>query len=368
MALAAASSHDTGPPALVPSRGVWTLALNSQLSAPPAFDDSRVFFPLEQNRLVAYHIGSGKQLWLVESHPLFRPAAGGDKVFVAEALRLVALSAEDGTQAWEISTPEPLALPPVWDNGWVVTVTASGTVSALRADDGHPMWTRDLSVAPHAVPTLAAGRVYLPMADGRIVALALAGGEPFWDRRIGGQPNEILATKDRVYAGSTDNYFYCLMTKDGQIDWRWRTGADVIGAPVTDGRLVFFVSLDNLLRGMNGVSGGQQWLKSLPLRPTAGPQLAGATLLVVGPSQVIRTFNAKDGAAGTDIDAGDEVTAPPHVLYDKARGLPMVLFVTKHIARGAAATLHIRSIDPAATGLLAPLPNPVMPAPTPATR
>jgi outer membrane protein assembly factor BamB len=368
IALAATPSRDTGPPALVPTRPVWTLALNSQLSVPPAYDATRAFFSLEHDRLVAYDIVPGKQLWLVESRPILQPAAGGDLVYVAETERLVALSASDGTTVWELPTPEPLALAPVWDNGWIVVVTAGGTIRALRAGDGHVVWTRELGVAARARPTIAADRIYVGVSDGRILALRITDGSPIWERRIGGQPNDILAMDERLYAGSTDNYFYCLMTKDGRIDWRWRTGADVIGAPVSDGARVYFVSLDNVLRGMNAVTGGQQWLRPLPLRPTAGPQLAGSTLVVVGQSAVIRTYASKEGNAAPDISAGDEIAAPPHVLQDAARGLPMLLFVTKHIAKGAAAALHIRSTDPQATNAIAPLPNPIMPAPTPATR
>jgi outer membrane protein assembly factor BamB len=364
----AAASHDIAPTALVPVRAVWTLPLNSQLTLSPAYDDTRAFFPLEQNRLVAYRIDIGKQLWLVESHPILQPAAGGDLVFVVESNRLVALKAADGSEAWEVPTSEPLSLPPVWLNGWVVVATARGAVTALRATDGHAMWSREVGAPPHARPTIAGERVYLSLTDGRIIALSLLDGSPQWARRIGGQPNEILALQDRLYVGSTDNFFYALLTKDGRIDWRWRTGADVIGAPVAGGSRVFFVSLDNMVRGMNAVSGAQLWLRALPLRPTAGPQMAGATLLVVGPSSTVRSFNVKDGTPGADIDAGDEITAPPHVVEDPTRPLPTVLFVTKHIVRGAAAALYTRSIDPAATPLIAPLPNVIMPAPTPATR
>ena len=347
---------------------MWTLALNSPLTVPPAYDEARAFFSLDPDRLAAYDIVPGKQLWLVESHPILQPAAGSNLVFVPEADRLVALRAADGAAAWELSTPEPLALPPVWSNGWLVIGSARGTLRALHADSGNVAWTRELGVALHAAPAVTGDRVYVPASDGRLLAFSLTDGSPLWERRIGGQPNDILALAERLYVGSTDNYLYCLMTKDGRIDWRWRTGADVRGMPVSDGSRVYFVSLDNVLRGMNAVSGGQLWLKGLPIRPTSGPALSGATLLVVGQSSNVRTFNARDGAAGTDIAAGEEIAAPPHVVSAGTQPLPMVLFVTKHITKGAAATLHIRSIDPAAAGLQAPLPNPVMPPPMPATR
>jgi len=239
-------------------------------------------------------------------------------------------------------------------------------VLALRATDGQVVWQRELRSPAHAPPALAADRVYVPTTDGRIVALRIADGTPIWERRVGGSPNEILAQGDRLYAGSTDDFFYCLLTRDGQIDWRWRTGGDVIGQPVADDRRVYFVSLDNVLRALHRVSGGQEWMRPLPIRPTSGPALVGSTVAVAGQSPTIRTFNAKDGAPASDINAGAEVAAAPHVVPPVA-SLPRLLVVTRDIVKGATATLQIRSIDPAATPLTAPLPNPVMPAPMPAS-
>src|SRR5262245_21007170 len=90
------------PVPLVPARAVWTLALNNQLTLPPAYDSSRVYFSIEHDRLVAYDIESGAQSWLVEARSTFKPAAGGDLVFLAEAEALVARHAGDGTEAWRV--------------------------------------------------------------------------------------------------------------------------------------------------------------------------------------------------------------------------------------------------------------------------
>jgi outer membrane protein assembly factor BamB len=354
------------PVPLVPVRAIWTLALNNQLALPPAYDESRAFFPIEHDRLVAYDIESGAQTWLVEAKPIVQPAVGGDMVFLADADGIAALGADDGVEAWRVPTTEPLAVRLVSDNGWLVAVTKSGTVLAFRAADGQLVWTRELKSPAHAAPALAADRVYVPTSDGRIVALQMADGAPVWERRVGGSPNEILVLDERLYVGSTDDFFYCVFTKDGRIDWRWRTGADVIGLPVADDRRVYFVSLDNVLRALHQTTGGQQWMRALPVRPTSGPALAGGTLVVAGQSRTIRTYNAKDGTPATEINAGAEVAAPPHVLPPLA-GAPRLIFVTRDIVKGAVATLNIHTIEPTVTPLT-PLPNPVMPGPMPATR
>jgi outer membrane protein assembly factor BamB len=359
--------EDTISPSLLPAQPMWTLALNSGMTVAPAYDAARVFFSLDGDRIVAYDIHSGTQRWLVEAAPAFQPATGEGMVFFATGEAITALRADDGSVAWSLPIPKPLSMRPVWDNGWLIGVTDAGTVLALRARDGHLVWQQDVGAAAHAAPVLAADRIYIAAANGRVVTLNVADGSLVWERKIGGVPNDLLAVDGRLYVGSTDNYFYCLLVKDGKIDWRWRTGADVIGVPVADERRVYFVSLDNVLRGMNLVSGAQEWMRPLPMRPTFGPLLAGSTLVVAGQSPTLRTFEAKDGTPAADIDAGDEVTAQPHVLPHPLTSLPMLLVTTRNLAKGSGATLIARTIEPTLVPAVAPLANPVTPVRTPST-
>ena len=123
------------------------------------------------------------------------------------------------------------------------------------------------------------------------MALRVATGDPVWERRLGGAPTGLLATDDRLYAGSTDNFFYALDSRDGRVAWRWRTGADLVGIPVVDERHVYFVSLDNALRALSRKSGVQRWLRLLPLRPTRGPLEVGGTLIVSGIAPMLRALS-----------------------------------------------------------------------------
>jgi outer membrane protein assembly factor BamB len=239
----------------------------------------------------------------------------------------------------------------------------SGAILALRAADGKLIWRRDLGSPAHGLPALASDRVYVPVTDSRIVALKVDTGEPIWERRLGGPPNDILALEHRLYAGSKDNFFYCLIAKDGRVDWRWRTGGDVIGVPIADDQRVYFVALDNAVRALDLTSGGQRWLRTLPLRPMWGPTRAGGTILVAGQSPTLRLYDLKEGTAAGELPAGAEVAGAPRGFEEPATKLPMVLMVTHDIVKGAAVALVMRSIDPAITPV-GPLPNLVTLAPT----
>ncbi len=397
---AAVAKVDRTPAPLTPVENVWGLALNNTLTMPPAYEANRGFFAIEGDRMAAYDLLTGIQQWMVTARPEMAPVAGEGFVFMREADRLLALHSSDGTVAWQLPIADKLAVHPVWDNGWLIIALATGEVRALRATDGQLIWTRDLKSPAHAAPALAADRVYVPTNDHRIVALRVESGEPIWERLLGGPANDILALDDRLFAGSEDNFFYCVMTADGRVDWRWRTGADVIGKPVADDRLVYFVSLDNVLRAMNMVSGGQQWMRPLPIRPAWGAVRAGSTIVVTGLLPPLRAFNIKDGvASGTltgiatqapeaaPVDAPTPADTPkktpmpfvplpddtylaaaPYVLEHPLTHAPMLLMLFKDLARGASATLAAHTIEPPLVPAVAQLPNLVQIAPvTPTT-
>ncbi len=352
-----------------PVRTVWTLALNSELTQRPTFDDAHAYFPIEGDRLAAYDLAAGTRTWLVDAKLWSAPVAGDGLVFFVEEQAIVALHAADGSRAWRAPLADAVAVAPVWASGWLVLATKSGAVIAIRAADGQHIWTHDIGVAAHAPPAISANRVFVPLQDRRVVALDIASGTPAWERTLGGTPNEILALDERLFVGSTDNYLYSLLTDSGRVDWRWRAGADAIGMPAVDEQRVYFVSLDNVVRALNRSNGVQQWIQLLKLRPTAGPLRVGSTVIVYGAAPPLRAFNTSDGKGGADIPAPGPLAAPPHVV-DPDGGTPMLIVVTRDVAKGDTVTMIMRSVEPQASPLAA-LPNPltvVPPLPSSMTR
>ena len=350
------AATDRTPLSLFPLTVAWTLALNSAITGPPAYDDTRGYFPIEGDRIAAYDLTHGTQLWVASATANMEPAVGDGLVYLAEPGALAALHATDGSIAWNVPLADALAVPLVWDNGWLVAATSASTILAFRASDGQLIWRRDIGAPAHAPPTLAADRVYVPTHDGRVVALRVDTGAPVWEHRLGGAANEILALDERLYFGSKDRFFYCLNTSDGKEEWRWRTGGDAIGRPLVDERTVYFVALDNVLRALNRNSGVQRWKSPLPLRPGSGPAKAGDTIVVAGIAPTLLGYNAMDGKAAGALPTNGEIAAPLHVFNDSMRPLPVLIVLTRDIAKGATVTALMRSIEPAIVAI-APLPN-----------
>ncbi len=150
---------------------------------------------------------------------------------------------------------------------------------------------------------------------------------------LGGSPSDILALENRVYAGSKDNFFYCLMAKDGRVDWRWRTGGDVVGTPIADDRRVYFVALDNVLRALNRRAAINDGFERCPCDRRGVPARAGGTIVVAGQAPALRVYDLKEGTAAGEVPAGAEVASAPRAIEDPATKLPMLLAITHDVAK-----------------------------------
>jgi len=350
------SADDKTPLSLFPVESIWTLALNNVLAAPPGFHDAYAVFALEDEQLAAYDLESGSQLWLTNITTTIEPALSGDLVFVATKDALVALALRTGAVAWTQPFDDELAAAPIVAGDRLVLATADGDIIARRAADGVEIWRRNLPRAASSRPAFTATRLFVPTADSQVVALNLQNGEVIWTKHLGGIGHDILAGDDRIFLGSQDRFFYCLNAKSGETEWRWPTGADAIGLPVVDERTVYFVSLDNLLRGLNRSSGVQRWKSPLPFRPISGPLKYLETLVVAGTMPVVQAYTTRDGKSLGQYAVPTELSAPPYLFVDRARVFPVLATISSDIVGHATVTGATRDLEVTSTTFV-PLPN-----------
>jgi outer membrane protein assembly factor BamB len=332
----------------------WSSTLPAPPAFAPAFDDEHAYVPLKTTSLVAVRLKDGGTAWSVDCPMTARPSAGDSLVFAGSDGLIEARASGDGRARWRRPV-KGMVVSLHWDTGWLIASIDAGRLLALRATDGVVLWEKDLGSPLHSPPAPAGDRVYLPLSDGRLVALSLTTGADVWTTKFSEPVVGILAVGDRVFVASRDNQLHAVSADDADADWRWPTGADLVGAPVLDERRVYFVGLDNVLRGNNRNSGTLEWRRVLPLRPIDGPILNGQTLIVAGVASELRAYSTVDGSpAGEMIVKGSEneeilLAAPPHLTQ---QGL--VILVT----RGG----QIRALGTGAA------PAPAPPAPADAAR
>jgi outer membrane protein assembly factor BamB len=301
-----------------PVTAKWTVTLAAAPAYAPAFDDDHAYVPLQTNQLVALTIAEGKTTWSLECPMTTAPAAGDGLVFAGSEGLIEARAKADGRAQWRRPV-EGRVTSLHWDTGWLLASTETGPLLALRAIDGEVIWRRELGSPLQSPPVPAGDRVYLPLKDGRIVAVSIQTGEQIWTRKLAEAAVGILPVGDRLYVGALDNRLHSLDVKDGDDDWSWPTGADLLGTPVLDRKRVYFVALDNVLRGHDRNSGSMIWKQVLPMRPFTGPLLSGESLIVSGVASDVRAYSTADGKqTGAHVLKGAEsqeilLATPPYL-------------------------------------------------------
>jgi outer membrane protein assembly factor BamB len=298
----------------------WKLTLTDSPAAAAAYDSTHAYIPLRDGKLIAVALKDGKTSWTVDAPTSLAPAAGGAAVFVAGDKEIRALDAASGHENWRIVLDGSANLAPLFDTGWLFVGTANGHLVALRAADGGTVWSLDAGAPLSAPPAPSGNNIYLPLSDGRIVAVDLHTGQEVWTRTLPAPPSDILALDDRLFVGSDDNYFYCIALKDGNIKWKWRTGSDIVAAPVVDESRVYFISLDNVLRALDRRTGSQRWQRALASRSVGGPMRSGSVIVVATLSPQLQAYQRMDGkpAGSSPVPEGDELSstlaAPPQMV------------------------------------------------------
>jgi outer membrane protein assembly factor BamB len=319
--VAVASARTATAGVTFPLEAHWSATLPASPEFAPAFDATRVYVPLHTKQLVALMIKDGSIAWSVECPMTAPPAAGSGLVFAGSEGLIEGRADTDGRAQWRRPV-EGRVVSLHWDNGWLLAQTEPGVFFAIRASDGAILWQKDFGspLSPGAPPAPAGERLYLPLKDGRVVALSLQTGDEIWTHKLADSAVGILPVGNRVFVGARDNQFHSLKADDGDADWRWRTGADLLGLPVLDTRKVYFIALDNVLRGHNRNNGSMLWKQLLPGRPFTGPLLSGDTLIVSGVAAELHGYNTADGKSAGPAFAlkGAEneemlLAAPPHL-------------------------------------------------------
>ena len=286
--------------------------LSAPPSYPPVSDGSYLYVPLREGLLASVFTLDGVVQWVTEQPTDFQPTVGGQLLFVVEGSQVRALWAAMGIERWRLDLPAAVSAPVLWDAGWLIVSLANGDVLAYDATDGRPVWSQRVASAVLR-PTIDRERLLVPQQDGHVSALELTTGRLLWERQLGGTPSAIRAFDDRLYLGTTDNFFYAIDLVDGRIRWRWRTGADVIGAPVVTPEAVYFVSLDNQLRALDLRTGVQRWKRDLPTRPVSGPIQLGQVLMLPGRAPMLSVYYRESGEPAGEFPVPTELAAPPLV-------------------------------------------------------
>jgi len=265
--------------------------------------------------LVALDAATGTRLWSFKmSAPAHSaPTVAGGKVYAVSATNVLhAVNLADGTEAWQYSgIPETAgvlsAASPAADGDTVVVPYSSGEVIAFDAASGETKWadavirsTRTLAVSGltdvAASPVIHNGIVYATGVSGRTIAVDLGSGERVWERNIGSASTPAVSGNALFLVDLEDN-LVAMDRSTGQVFWR--TALPVVRkkrffsvwtGPTLAGSLLWAVSNDRRMIGVDPASGNIVVDRELPSPAYVKPIAAGGQLLVLAADGSLSAF------------------------------------------------------------------------------
>jgi outer membrane protein assembly factor BamB len=286
-----------------PGGVLWQITFDPPPAQLPAFDDRSAYVVLQGGSVRAVDHASGSIRWTSPASSTVRPASSGRQLVGAEGVAAWALDAVSGREVWRRDLGANAAAVPAVTPDGAAFLTEKGDLVLLSWADGREVWRAQMPARVSAPLAAGLDRVWVGLDDGRVMAIRLTDGATAWTRPLGARILGMTPIGDRLFAGASDNFLYALRARDGDLAWRWRTGGDVVGEAVADGRQVYFTSLDAMLRAVDRRHGDLRWQRALTTRAVGGPALAGTQVILAGVSPELRAFRTSDGgmAASTPV-------------------------------------------------------------------
>ncbi len=245
--------------------------------------------------------------------PILSLAVTPDRVYVATAATIAALSPGSGGRLWERRLDTPATTGIAESPSIVAAGTGSGVIAAWDAESGRDRWATDLFRVARDPLIIADGRVFVVTDDGVIHALALADGSVEWSVPIDDETAVALAgavyRDGLVAAGSADGRVV-VVDLSGNVIVRLgragpRSGATVTGdavfAPLLGRRSVITVSgagsvvARDLASDQRGGDAPALWTREMS-GPVYGTPFVRGEYLMLGQSDGIVALSIADGS------------------------------------------------------------------------
>jgi outer membrane protein assembly factor BamB len=231
-------------------------------------------FAADSGAVYRFDAESGKRVWVADVKDI-SAGVGADAQVAVVATRkgeVVALESSSGKVLWRTQVGSEIIQTPAVGQGLVVVRGQDNRISAYEASTGKRRWTYQKQIPALILRTAAGmlvtdGGVYAGLPGGRLVALTLNNGSPKW---------EVAVTFPK---GTTE----------------LERVADVVGAPVLQGRAVCAVAYQGRLACFDSVTGQQEWTRDIS---SATGLTADARYVFVGDEKsVVHGFARAGGAS-----------------------------------------------------------------------
>ncbi len=205
--------------------------------------------------------------------------ADSERTYVSGGAAVYAVNAKTYAEEWRFPVKaQVFAAPVLTEDGQLIVGGYDHILYSLDPADGSENWTftaRDRWIGA----ALAAGdTIYAPNADYNLYALHLT-GRLKWkfeaDQSLWGAP---VTDGKNVYFGTLGRWMFAVSAQDGTEVWRTKLNGAILGAPVLHQGVLYVGLFDGAFVALDARDGSTLWRKPLDSWVWAGPVLTHDTL------------------------------------------------------------------------------------------
>lgn len=320
-------------------RSAWSVNVGkaADYSFTPAVVDGVVY--AAGNKGTISRIEDGKVVWKIDAgQPLSAGVGANSKLIVVGTPKgeVLAFAPADGKPLWKAKvSSEVLAAPVVGEDG-VAVKSGDNQVFLFDAADGGKKWayqraTPPLSVRSAGAPVFADRYLFVGYPGGKLVALALQNGAPVWEGAVASPKGatELDRVADVVAAPVVDGRQICAVAFQGRVAcfdmgqggaMVWSRDISSVSGLVMDGRYLFITDDKGVVYGLDRLSGSSLWKQDkLKGRRLSAPTIRRGLVVVADGEGVIHFLSREDGSfAARQKTDGTPVRAPLQMLGSAA--------------------------------------------------
>jgi outer membrane protein assembly factor BamB len=305
------ASYPTG--VIFPLIKAHAFSFSGEISGPLLNRSDQIYFATLKGRITCVSAQTREQIWtyeMAEKEPA-HISLGQESVYIWNSAASVHCLDPAGTLKWKTSLSESLSRGACEGQALLFLSTTDGLVLALDKGDGKEAWRFQVDQGINSELLYAAGNLVFGCEDGNVYFLNSRGSLKGRFASGGAVRGGLWSDGKYVYFGSLDYYFYCVDLKSRNRKWRARSGGPIESIPTADSRRIYFVSSNNVMYCLARKSGTVLWWNHVPARSRFRPEIIEDRITASSLSSKLICFDVQTGEKYGGFEAAQELQSNP---------------------------------------------------------
>ena len=284
---------------------MWTYEGGSPVDAAPMVWGQKVIYGSSDGKVRAIDSRTGKLIWSYATENQIAGSANIWKVKNQSGIVigsydyfLHCISPETGKLLWKVETENYINGTPSILNGKVVFGGCDGMIRVVDPLTGRQTDTIDIGVYIASSPALSGNMAYFGDYNGNKYCVNLNSRKVVWKIPSAEESGAILGIPavgpSSIVLGSEDKYIYCLDSKNGNLNWKFRTNGKIISSAVVSNSKVLATGMDGFIYMLDLESGKKLWSFNAGSPVSSSPAVTGERFYILTEDGRLMAFAAKN--------------------------------------------------------------------------